>query len=131
MSIICIAKGTATMGHTTIGRGGEVTSREPARWEPDPAGGCIALWTMNPETMEQETPARIYGDWQAAEYLGDVLAELKPHRKVNLPDFPEIVRAAMDDGVDLCEYCQSFGCNECIVNEWKNERSNENEQDEN
>lgn len=131
MSIICIAKGTATIGHTTIGRGGEVTSQKPARWEPDPAGGCIALWTMNPETMEQETPARIYGDWQAAEYLGDVLAELKPRRKVNLPDFPEIVRAAMADGVDLCEYCQSFGCNECIVNEWKNERSKENEQDEN
>ena len=131
MSIICIAKGTATMGHTTIGHGGEVTSQTPARWEHDPDGGCVALWTMNPETMEQETPARIYGDWQAAEYLGDVLAELKPRRKVNLPDFPEIVRAAMDDGVDLCEYCRSFGCNECIVNEWKNERSKENEQDEN
>lgn len=95
MSIICIAKGTATMGHTTIGHGGEVTSQTPARWEHDPDGGCVALWTMNPETKEQEAPARIYGDWQASEYLGDVLAELKPRRKVNLPDFPAIVRAAM------------------------------------
>ena len=69
--------------------------------------------------------ARIYGDWQASEYLGDVLAELKPRRKVNLPDFQAIVRAAMADGVDICVYCQSFGCNECIVNEWKNERSDE------
>lgn len=43
MSIICIAKGTATMGHTTIGHGGEVTSQEPARWEHDPDGGCVAL----------------------------------------------------------------------------------------
>lgn len=33
MSIICIAKGTATMGHTTIGHGGEVTSQEPAEME--------------------------------------------------------------------------------------------------
>ena len=74
MSIICIAKGTATMGHTTIGHGGEVTSQTPARWEHDPDGGCVALWTMNPETKEQEAPARIYGDWQASEYLGDVLA---------------------------------------------------------
>lgn len=57
--------------------------------------------------------------------LGDVLAELKPRRKVNLPDFPAIVRAAMADGMDICVYCQSFGCNECIVNEWKNERSDE------
>ena len=80
------------------------------------AAGHIVL---NPAT------ARIYGDWQASEYLGDVLAELKPRRKVNLPDFPAIVRAAMADGMDICVYCQSFDCNECIVNEWKSERSDE------
>lgn len=125
MSIICIAKGTATMGLTTRGADGKIISQTPARWEHDPDGGCVALWTMNPETEEQEAPARIYGDWQASEYLGDVLAELNPRRKVNLPDFPAIVRAAMADGMDICVYCQSFGCNECIVNEWKNERSDE------
>lgn len=85
---------------------------------------CCPL-DYDPETEEQEAPARIYGDWQASEYLGDVLAELKPRRKVNLPDFPAIVRAAMADGMDICVYCQSFGCNECIVNEWKSERSDE------
>ena len=85
MSIICIAKGTATMGLTTRGADGKIISQTPARWEHDPDGGCVALWTMNPETEEQEAPARIYGDWQASEYLGDVLAELKPRRKVNLP----------------------------------------------
>lgn len=86
MSIICIAKGTATIGMTTRGADGKIISQTPARWEHDPDGGCVALWTMNPETEEQEAPARIYGDWQASEYLGDVLAELKPRRKVNLPD---------------------------------------------
>lgn len=130
MSIICIAKGTATIGRTTWGADGKIISQTPARWEHDPDGGCVALWTMNPETEEQEAPARIYGDWQASEYLGDVLAELKPRRKVNLPDFQAIVRAAMADGMDICVYCQSFGCNECIVNEcivneWKSERSDE------
>ena len=110
MSIICIAKGTATIGLTTRGADGKIISQTPARWEHDPDGGCVALWTMNPETEEQEAPARIYGDWQASEYL---------------PDFPAIVRAAMADGMDICVYCQSFGCNECIVNEWKSERSDE------
>lgn len=81
MSIICIAKGTATIGLTTRGADGQIISQTPARWEHDPDGGCVALWTMNPETEEQEAPARIYGDWQASEYLGDVLAELKPRRK--------------------------------------------------
>lgn len=104
MSIICIAKGTATIGLTTRGADGQIISQTPARWEHDPDGGCVALWTMNPETEEQEAPARIYGDWQASEYLGDVLAELKPRRKVNLPDFPAIVRAAMADGMDICVY---------------------------
>ena len=108
MSIICIAKGTATIGMTTRGADGKIISQTPARWEHDPDGGCVALWTMNPETEEQEAPARIYGDWQASEYLGDVLAELKPRRKVNLPDFPAIVRAAMADGMDICVYCRSL-----------------------
>ena len=85
MSIICIAKGTATIGLTTRGADGQIISQTPARWEHDPDGGCVALWTMNPETEEQEAPARM----------------------------------------DICVYCQSFGCNECIVNEWKNERSDE------
>lgn len=88
MSIICIAKGTATIGMTTRGADGKIISQTPARWEHDPDGGCVALWTMNPETEEQEAPARIYGDWQASEYLGDILAELKPRRKVNLPGLP-------------------------------------------
>ena len=70
MSIICIAKGTATIGLTTRGADGQIISQTPARWEHDPDGGCVALWTMNPETEEQEAPARIYGDWQASEYLG-------------------------------------------------------------
>lgn len=52
MSIICIAKGTATIGLTTRGADGQIISQTPARWEHDPDGGCVALWTMNPETEE-------------------------------------------------------------------------------
>ena len=52
MSIICIAKGTATIGRTTRGADGQIISQTPARWEHDPDGGCVALWTMNPETEE-------------------------------------------------------------------------------
>lgn len=32
---------------------------------------------------------------------------------------------AADVVLFMQDYCQSFGCNECIVNEWKNERSDE------
>ena len=53
MSIICIAKGTATIGLTTRGADGKIISQTPARWEHDPDGGCVAIWTMNPETEDQ------------------------------------------------------------------------------
>ena len=36
MSIICIAKGTATIGMTTWGADGKIISQTPARWEHDP-----------------------------------------------------------------------------------------------
>lgn len=95
MSIICIAKGTATIGLTTRGADGQIISQTPARWEHDPDGGCVALWTMNPETEEQEAPARIYGDWQASEYLG---AETG-----NRPDKVTPAREWVDNIVAFCE----------------------------
>ena len=74
MSIICIAKGTATIGMTTRGADGKIISQTPARWEHDPDGGCVALWTMNPETEEQEAPARIYGDWHGSPRIASISA---------------------------------------------------------
>lgn len=41
MSIICIAKGTATIGLTTRGADGKIISQTPARWEHDPDGGSM------------------------------------------------------------------------------------------
>ena len=125
MSIICIAKGTATIGRTETGKDGRIISQTPARWEANPDGGCVALWTMNPETMEPDAPAEIFGDWQAAEYLAAVLEKLRPTRQVNVLNLPALIRAAAEDGLDVCQYCQSYGCNACIVNTWKNERSDE------
>lgn len=75
--------------------------------------------------MEPDAPAEIFGDWQAAEYMSAVLDKLRPTRPVNVPDLPALIHAAAEDGLDICAYCQSYGCNACIVNTWKNERSNE------
>lgn len=104
MSIICIAKGTATMGRKTTDKDGKVISQTPARWEPNPDGGCVALWTMDPETMEPDAPAEIFGDWQAAEYMSAVLDKLRPTRPVNVPDLPALIHAAAEDGLDICAY---------------------------
>lgn len=40
MNIICIAKGTATVGRTTRGADGKIISQTPARWEHDLDAGC-------------------------------------------------------------------------------------------
>lgn len=125
MSIICIAKGTATMGCRTTDKDGKVISQTPARWEPNPNGGCVALWTADPETMEPVTPAEIFGDYQAAEYLAAVLEKLRPTRLVNVPDLAGIIRAAYKSGVDICDNCQDFRCNTCVVNDWKEDPDDE------
>lgn len=93
----------------------------PAQWEPDPAGGCVALWPINPETMKVDGAAEIYGDWDAAHYLARVVELIHPNRQINVPDLEAIIKSAAADGYDICDYCPDSGysCRDCIVNEWK------------
>lgn len=119
MSIICVARGHATMGRRTTDKDGNVISQTPAKFETDPAGPCVAVWTENDDTREPEAPASLFGDWQASGYLAGVLELVKPDRKIDVPDLGAIVRAAKADGFDVCDYCQEYGCRDCIVNDWK------------
>ena len=62
----------------------------------------------------------VYGDFAAAEYLGKILEKLNPQRQINFPDFKGIVKVALRNGIDFCDYCSSTNCcTDCIVNEWK------------
>ena len=125
MGLIGIGVGTAHMGSITTGPHNEVLSVTPARWEMDPAGGCVAIWPLNPETMEPDGPAEIFGDWDAAGYLARALELLKPTRQINVPDLEAMIRAAHKDGFDVCNYCPDFRCNDCIVNRWKGDPDDE------
>lgn len=122
MNIVCIGLGNATLGHKQYGPDGKVVSETPAKWEPDPEGGCVAVWTMDAETKEITGPADVFGDWDAAGYLGRVLERIKPGRKINVPDLKKIFKSADDDGIDLCDYCKDgpcWCCDDCIVRQWK------------
>lgn len=55
MSIICIAKETATIGKTTWGADGKIISQTPARWEHDPAGSNRKMEFEDTPLMEGET----------------------------------------------------------------------------
>lgn len=126
MGIISIGVGTCTLGRRQVDKEGNVVSETPAQWEVDPAGGSVAVVPLNPETMEPDGAAEIYGDWQAAQYLARVVELIRPNRPINVPNLADMIRAAAEDGLDLCEYCWvPCMCQDCIVKEWKEDPGGE------
>ena len=126
MGIISIGVGNCTLGRRQTDRDGNVVSETPAKFEVDPAGSCVAIVPLNPDTMEPDGPAEVFGDWQAGHYLPKVVELIHPNRQINVPDLAAMVRAAAEDGLDLCEYCQApYMCRDCIVKEWKEDPGGE------
>lgn len=122
MSIIYLAKGTATIGISKRDADGNIVESKPAQFTFDGDGGCVAIGELDPETFQPKGPINaLFADWDAAGYLAQALEMLKPTRAVNIPDFAAIVKAAAKDHVDICDYCQGFNCRECAVAEWKEE----------
>ena len=125
MSVIFLAKGHAHMGITERDKDGNVIKSTPAHFEYADNGPCVAVGELDPETMKVKGDVDLYGDWDAAGYLAETMKRLNPARQVNIPDFKAIVRDAIKDGYDFCDYCQSINCTNCIVNEWKEEMREE------
>ena len=126
MGIISIGVGTCTLGRRQVDRDGNVVSETPARWEADPAGGSVAIVSLNPETMEQDGQVEVFGDWQAGQYLAKVVELIHPNRQINVPDLEAMIRRANMDGLDLCEYCPDpYMCQDCIVKGWKEDPGGE------
>ena len=124
MSVVFLAKGKCTLGENRMDKDGNVIESTPARFTIDTAGGSVAVGLLDPDTMHPIEPVTgIFGDWDAAGYMTEVLQLLRPTRQVNIPDLKAIVQAAyQEDGNDLlCDYCKSMNCHNCIVREWKEE----------
>ena len=123
MSMVFIVTGTCTLGVTTRDKDGNILESRPAQFTPTKDGGSVAVGLLDPETMRPIEITSVYGDWDAAGYMAEILKLLNPVRKINLPDLKEIVKAAyQEDGNDLlCDYCKSMNCRDCIIKEWKEE----------
>lgn len=120
MAVIFMGVGNAHLGVIKKDAAGNVISKTEPHWEPEEAGGCVAMGLLDPETMEpKEDSVEFFGDWDAAGYLARVLELLHPNRQINVPDLATMIRAAGKDGVDVCDYCQGHDCRDCIVNNWK------------
>ena len=123
MSMVFIVTGTCTLGVTTRDKDGNILESRPAQFTPTNDGGSVAVGLLDPETMQPIEITSMYGDWDAAGYMAEILKLLNPVRKINLPDLKEIVKAAyQEDGNDLlCDYCKSMNCCDCIIKEWQEE----------
>ncbi len=120
MGTIAIHRGNMTLGRIRKDKDGGVIEKIPPKWEDHPEGACVALVPVNPETMEQEGTAEIFGDYDAAHYLARILELIHPNRQINVPNLEAMIRRATMDGLDLCDYCEDcYMCRDCIVKEWK------------
>lgn len=122
MSMIFLCTGNCQLGRTTIDKHGNIIKEIPPLFEYTPDGPCVAIGTVELETdyvPDIFTITDIFGDYDAAGYLTRAMEHLKPSRPLNIPDFAAIIQAAIQDGVDICDYCQGLNCLECAVSEWK------------
>lgn len=121
--MLFIAKGNVTLGQKQTNEAGEITKETPATFSTDENGSCVAVGEFDENAPELNLNIHsIHGDWDASGYLGAILEALKPQRRINIPDFKAIFKAALDNGSDFCDYCQKgIDCSDCIVKQWEEE----------
>lgn len=127
-----IGRGNVTMARITKDEHGNVVKHTPAQYTESDDGACVVIGEVDTDTGALGPVMSIYADWQAAEYLGDILTQLGKKRPINIPSFKAMVQAAeknrsWDADNVFCEKCHETGsttsCRFCIVNEWREDLS--------
>lgn len=121
MNAIFLVKGNAYMGLNKFDKDGNIVESKPAHFETSDDGPCVAIGEIDLDTMKINGIECVYGDYQASGYLQDILDRLEPKRQSDIPDFKEIIRGVSADGIDICDYCPSLYCRDCIITRWKSE----------
>jgi hypothetical protein len=121
MSALFLATGNCYLGRKTTDENGNVIKETPPRFEYADNGSCIVISELDPKTMDPIGAGEVYGDFNASAYLERVLEILEPVRGSDIPNFKEIILSALENQVDICEYCKNMDCKNCIVNDWKGE----------
>ena len=82
-------------------------------------GALVTVGELDYVTGCPTRRAEIFPAGDAAGYLKRAMELLNPACKVNIPDLAAITRALYRDKVDVCEYCRTYNCRDCIVDQWK------------
>lgn len=125
MEIVFLAKGHCQLGMRRQDKNGNVVESKPATFTFADDGPCVAVGTLNSETMEQVGDVSLHGDYDAAGFLGAALEKLPKCRTNNIPNLKQIVKAMGRDNVNICDYCSDQKCFNCILKEYKEEDEDE------
>lgn len=131
MGALFMATGTFKFGHTTRDKDGNVVESNAPSFTPDPDGGSVIIGKIKftDDAMEQDGPAELYGDWDAAGYLAYAMKIMQPTRKTNIPDIKAIVLSMVKDEFSsdcpFMDHCQSVNCFDCIITQWIDEMQEE------
>lgn len=120
MDMIFLVQGHCHLGVSKMDKDGNITDHQAAQFVSDEKGPCIAIGTMDADTMKQTGNVSIFGDYDAEGYLGHVLELLSPTtRQSNLPNIKAIVKNLENAGHDVCDFCPTDKCWNCAVRDWK------------
>ena len=119
--MIFLEKGNFYLGRGIFDNNGNVIEQTEPKFVSDDSGTCIIVGVLDSETKKQVGKADVFGDFNATGYLKKVLELLAPERTIDIPNFKRIFAAAFNDDINICDYCNEFQCNNCIVSKWKEE----------
>ena len=129
--MIFIEKGNVTLGMAKVDAEGNEVSSTPARFESDPAGGCIAVGELDENEQPINEKTRVFGDYDHAGIFAYVLELLPPTRPSEIPDLEGMFkRAAREDPDGYCpmfDFCIRPDCMDCIIDRWRREVEEETE----
>lgn len=120
---VFLVKGTYTFGRVTQHKDG-TKEHIPAKFTPSDSGGCVLVAKVSLATMDSVAPASLFGDYQAAEYLGEALDLIAPSRRPDVPNLENVFKnvGKKREECPLLEYCSNF-CYDCKLHEWMTEGS--------
>lgn len=128
---VVLIRGTYTMGMIERHNDGTAESNPP-NFRIHDGGGSVAVGVVNLATMDQAKPLDLFGDFDAAGFLGKAYQELyglASLRKPNIPDLKAVFTSVGKNSRSDCplmDWCNKR-CQDCIFHQWMEEGAEDND----